>query len=90
MTAGETASLPTAEDPIPGIEQEEPADLEMERVFGAHEAVVNADLRGKGKISQGQTFRSLQLVNTAYRTRILSNPMGYLQVAQKRAGKEAA
>lgn len=81
------ANLPTSADPIPDIEREEPADPELERALAAHEAVVNTDLIGQGKIKPGQTFRSLSVTDPAYRARILGNPVAFIQVAQKRSGK---
>lgn len=85
-----TASLPTSADPIPDIEREEPEDLDLERVLVAHETVVNGYLFGIGKIKHGQTFRSLSVTAPDYRARILGNPVGFIQVAQKRSGKGAA
>lgn len=82
--------LPTSADPIPDIEREEPEDPDLERALAAHEAVVNTDLIGQGKIKPGQTFRSLSVTDPGYRARILGNPVAFIQVVQKRSGKGAA
>jgi hypothetical protein len=66
-------------DVIPGFPDPEVAELE--KLLGKHEGVVNAFLVTRGEIREGQTFRE---VTAAYRKRILTQPVKFLNAATAR------
>jgi len=72
--------LPTAEDPIPGIEEHEEPDEELTRICGPHAAAVNRYLRDKNKVGPHQSFLS---VTAMYRKQVLANPSEFLRVAKR-------
>ena len=79
--------LPTAEDPIPGIEEHEEPDEELTRICGPHAAAVNRYLRDKNKIGPHQSFLS---VTAMYRKQVLANPSGFLDRVKAYAGERSA
>lgn len=79
--------LPTAEDPIPGIEEHEEPDEELSRICGPHADAVNRYLRDKNKIGPHQSFLS---VTAIYRKQVLANPSEFLRVAKRYSGERSA
>lgn len=79
--------LPTAEDPIPGIEDHEEPDEELSRICGPHAAAVNRYLRDKQKVGPHQSFLS---VTAMYRKQVLANPSGFLDRVKAYAGERSA
>ena len=79
--------LPTAEDPIPGIEEHEQADEELTRICGPHADAVNTYLRDKNQVGPHQSFLS---VSKVYRGKVLANPSGFLDRVRAYAGEGRA
>ena len=79
--------LPTAEDPIPGIEDHEEPDEELSRICGPHAAAVNNYLRDKNQVGPHQSFLS---VSKVYRGKVLANPSGFLDRVRAYAGEGRA
>lgn len=79
--------LPTAEDPIPGIEEHEEPDEELSRICGPHAAAVNNYLRDKNQVGPHQSFLS---VSKVYRGKVLANPSGFLDRVRAYAGEGRA
>ena len=79
--------LPTAEDPIPGMEEHEQADEELTRICGPHADAVNTYLRDKNQVGPHQSFLS---VSKVYRGKVLANPSGFLDRVRAYAGEGRA
>lgn len=81
------ASTDSDDDQIPGIESPPDPEIEaLQKVCGPHAEAVNAFLRQKGEISEGENFLA---VSPAYRARILKRPAEFLKVAGALANKAA-
>lgn len=66
---------PKADDPLPGVEDPEDPDPELERMFFTDFEAVNRFLRDKGKVGPNQSFRSM---DKKYRALVMSNPANFL------------
>lgn len=69
------AERPKADDPLPGVEDPEDPDPELERMFFTDFEAVNRFLRDKGKVGPNQSFRSM---DKKYRALVMSNPANFL------------